>query len=114
MISYNRTYVKYFPSARRYGILLQLGDTGRRHTCGEDMTEIREESGADLWSIRVAFFAGTCHLVSWLLLNYQAYLAQTRVRPFVISYPLLISECFYLTPLFALIAFRRSRVVVVG
>jgi len=71
------------------------------------MTEAETQSTVDRRSITAAIFAGTCHTLSMILLNYQIYLDQSPSRPLVMSYPLLVSECFYLTPLLIVIIFRR-------
>jgi hypothetical protein len=54
-----------------------------------------------------AIFAGTCNLLILILLSYQIYLEQRPSRPLVMTYPLLISGCYYLTPLLVVIIFRR-------
>jgi hypothetical protein len=73
------------------------------------VTETRAETEArrDRWSIVAAKFAGTCSVLCLILLNYQIYLQQPPTRSFVLSYPIVISEWFLLTPLLVVIVFRH-------
>jgi hypothetical protein len=68
----------------------------------------------EIRSSRISLFAGACGALVWILLNCQVYLEQTPARPFKMSYPLFVSECFYLTPLVAVILFRHSMVTAVS
>jgi hypothetical protein len=58
-----------------------------------------------------AISAGTCNLLILILLSYQIYLEQRPSRPLVMTYPLLISGFYYLTPLLVVIIFRRVAAV---
>ena len=58
-----------------------------------------------------AILAGTCNLLVVILLGYQIYLEQPASRPLVITYPLLISGYYYLTPLLVVIIYRSVAVV---
>jgi hypothetical protein len=72
-----------------------------------DLTDAKAQSGIDRWSIPAALVAGSCNLLSVIFVNYQIYLEQTSARPFVLNYPIVISECFLLTPVLVAIIFRH-------
>ncbi len=58
-----------------------------------------------------AIFAGTCNLLILTLLSYQIHLEQPPSTPLAMTYPLLISGLYYLTPILVVIVFRHVAVV---
>ena len=56
-------------------------------------------------------FAGVCNLLILTLLSYQIYLEQPPSRPLAMTFPLLISGLYYLTPILVVIVFRHVAVV---
>jgi hypothetical protein len=73
-------------------------------------TRTKVEWDIEQWSMAAAVFAGACNLSSWAIINYFNFVIQVRVfhRDYMLmNYPEIISECLWLAPLLALIAFRR-------
>jgi hypothetical protein len=70
------------------------------------MMEIETQTRIDR-PMMAAIFAGTCNLLILILLSYQIYLEQRPSRPLAMTYPMLISGCYYLTPLLVIVIFRR-------
>jgi hypothetical protein len=75
-----------------------------------DMTQTTAQTRIDR-SIMAAIFAAACNLLILILLSYQISLEQPASKPLVMTYPLLISGCYYLTPLLIVAIFRRVKVV---
>jgi hypothetical protein len=76
------------------------------------MMEIETQARIDR-PMMAAIFAGTSNLLILILLSYQIYLEQHPSRPLVMTYPLLISGYYYLTPLLVVIIFRRVATIAV-
>lgn len=80
------------------------------------MATTQTKMGWDIerWSMNAAVFAGACNLLCWAIINYLNFVIQIRVfhrDSILMNYPEIISQGLWLSPLLALLAFRRVLVV---